>query len=196
MTGELSRQSLCPRFGAQFSFLFLHPEPCQSPIYRFFEDKFPKKKWATIVPTPKKTATCLKLKSFAKQNRISWKKKPKKYKFARGAKREAEQAKSQPTEEVECPQAEGARKLLTEEVKSAQAKDCNMRVLQEAMASPFKMPRFVKTIGPKHVQIFQNFIPSFLIFTLAGTLCTAYLCEWKAVLKYVPLWRGRYKASE
>ncbi|CAG9823433.1 unnamed protein product [Phaedon cochleariae] len=57
-------------------------------------------------------------------------------------------------------------------------------------------PRFLRLIGPKHIEIFRNYIPSLVIYTAAGTLCTLYFCEWKAVLQYVPFYNGKYKKDE
>ncbi|XP_028136201.1 uncharacterized protein LOC114330949 [Diabrotica virgifera virgifera] len=51
-------------------------------------------------------------------------------------------------------------------------------------------------LGPKHAKIFASFLPSIGLFTLAATLCTVYVCEWKDVLQFLPYYSGKYKTDE
>ncbi|CAH1115724.1 unnamed protein product [Psylliodes chrysocephalus] len=51
-------------------------------------------------------------------------------------------------------------------------------------------------IGPRTIQVFISYLPSIGYFTVAGALCTIYLCEWKSVLQYVPFYGGKYDKKE
>ncbi|CAH1279078.1 unnamed protein product [Diabrotica balteata] len=51
-------------------------------------------------------------------------------------------------------------------------------------------------LGPKHAKILVSFMPSISLFTLAATLCTVYVCEWKDVLQFLPYYSGKYITDE
>lgn len=55
---------------------------------------------------------------------------------------------------------------------------------------------FFNKIGPKQIESLKTFIPSMICYTIATGLCTAYLCEWKDVLQYLPYYRGKYKEPQ
>lgn len=53
-------------------------------------------------------------------------------------------------------------------------------------------PGLFGKIGPKHVTIFMQFVPSMAFYTAATVITTIYICEWKAVLQYLPYYNGKY----
>ncbi|KAJ8911466.1 hypothetical protein NQ315_015233 [Exocentrus adspersus] len=57
-------------------------------------------------------------------------------------------------------------------------------------------PQFVKNIGPKQKEILSKFIPSAVTYGITSLLFIVYITEWKAVLKYAPLYRSKFTPEE
>lgn len=85
-------------------------------------------------------------------------------------------------------------------VQKAKINICKPHDLQRTKTSKrpnefYRNPRnlsFFNKIGPKQIESFKCFIPSMICYTIATVLCTAYVCEWRDVLQYLPYYRGKY----
>uniref|UniRef100_A0A0K8T4Q7 Cytochrome b-c1 complex subunit 10 n=1 Tax=Lygus hesperus TaxID=30085 RepID=A0A0K8T4Q7_LYGHE len=59
-----------------------------------------------------------------------------------------------------------------------------------------KLPDLSKHFGPKHQEIAKKWMPTVVVYTATGFLLTCYICEWEAVLKYVPVWNRKYDKKD
>ncbi|ENN76443.1 hypothetical protein HUJ04_009167 [Dendroctonus ponderosae] len=57
-------------------------------------------------------------------------------------------------------------------------------------------PRPFRTFGPKQFEALSQYKGSVLAYGLATFLGTIYLCEWKAMLQYLPYYIGVYARDD
>ncbi|KAM6041928.1 cytochrome b-c1 complex subunit 10 [Chlamydotis macqueenii] len=53
-----------------------------------------------------------------------------------------------------------------------------------------------KLVGPRYVQLFQNWIPTLVTWGAVGGTGLIWFTDWRLVLQYVPYVRGKFKTEE
>ncbi|XP_030746022.1 uncharacterized protein LOC115874866 [Sitophilus oryzae] len=53
-------------------------------------------------------------------------------------------------------------------------------------------PAFIRTFGPKQYEAMSHYKVTFAAYGVASLLSICYICEWKAVLQYLPFYNGKY----
>ena len=51
-------------------------------------------------------------------------------------------------------------------------------------------------IGPKQLESLKLYRNSAILFGVGGSILACYALEWKAVLRFLPYYNGKYKDSE
>ncbi|KAF6199965.1 hypothetical protein GE061_006263 [Apolygus lucorum] len=69
-------------------------------------------------------------------------------------------------------------------------------IKQITLSMALKMPDVSKHFGPKRQEIAKKWVPSAALYTASGFLFTCYICDWEAVLKYVPIWNRQYDKKD
>lgn len=72
-----------------------------------------------------------------------------------------------------------------------------MKCLERESAPPrssiLEKPNFMKKYGWKHVKIISMFGGSMACWSVVMALGTAYFCDWKLILQYIPYYNGKFK---
>ncbi|RZC37796.1 UCR 6-4kD domain containing protein [Asbolus verrucosus] len=55
-----------------------------------------------------------------------------------------------------------------------------------------EFPHMLRIIGPKHIKIMMQFVPSAIIYSITSLILLTYMSEWKTVLQYLPYYNGKY----
>lgn len=59
-----------------------------------------------------------------------------------------------------------------------------------------QLPHSLRIIGPKHVKILMQFLPSAVVYSVTSLILVTYVSDWKTVLQYVPYYNGKYNGEE
>jgi ubiquinol-cytochrome c reductase subunit 10 len=59
-------------------------------------------------------------------------------------------------------------------------------------APVFEFPHILRIIGPKHIKIMMNFVPTAIFYSLTSLILLTYMAEWRTVLQYLPYYNGKY----
>lgn len=74
--------------------------------------------------------------------------------------------------------------------------DSNKPKIRAYAPNVIEVPNFLRMLGPKHLKIAICYLPSLITYTLATAIVTVYIADWKALLRYVPFYRGKYDDLE
>lgn len=101
--------------------------------------------------------------------------------------KKAAQKQEKPT--TECGVEKKTKKIVSKPIKpktSEAAKHASYS------APVFEFPHILRIIGPKHIKIMMNFVPTAIFYSLTSLILLTYMAEWRTVLQYLPYYNGKY----
>lgn len=57
----------------------------------------------------------------------------------------------------------------------------------------FEVPRFIRRLSWKHLEILGAFERSIAYWTVATIVCTIYMCDWRVIVDYLPYYNSKFE---